>query len=135
MIGSSYVKIIAGKSDLVAGVPLEYQNPTFERNDEVGLNYRFNEFLAAITLAQFEQVEKFVKIRRDIAKLYDEVFANTSFKPQTVPEEYVSSYFTYAVESPFSDLNEWLKFHNSHIDFRRVTKLPQEIFKYLRCFK
>ncbi len=114
--GMGFKNLSAGKSDLVAGVPLEYQNPTFERNDEVGLNYRFNEFLAAITLAQFERVEEFVKIRREIAKLYDEVFVNTSFKPQTVPEGYVSSYFTYAVESPFSDLNDWLKFHNSHID-------------------
>jgi perosamine synthetase len=114
--GMGFKNLSAGKSDLVAGVPLEYQNPTFERNDEVGLNYRFNEFLAAITLAQFERVEEFVKIRREIAKLYDEIFINTSFKPQTVPEGYVSSYFTYAVESPFSDLNDWLKFHNSHID-------------------
>lgn len=114
--GMGFKNLSAGKSDLVAGVPLEYQNPIFERNDEVGLNYRFNEFLAAIMLAQFERVEEFVKIRRDIAELYDGVFSNTPFKPQTIPEGYVSSYFTYAVESPFSDLNDWLRFHNYHID-------------------
>ncbi len=114
--GMGFKNLSASRSDLVAGVPLKYQNPTFERNDEVGLNYRFNEFLAAITLAQFERVEESVKIRREVAKLYDEIFVNTSFKPQSVPDGYVSSYFTYAVESPFSDLNDWLKFHDLHID-------------------
>lgn len=113
--GMGFKNLTAKKSDLVGGVPLEYQSPIYERNDEVGLNYRFTEFLAAITLAQFERVEEFVKIRRDIAKLYDNVFENTQFKPQFVPEGYVSSYFTYAVESPYQKLEEWKKFHDFHI--------------------
>ena len=113
--GMGFKNLSSKKSDLVAGVPLEYQNPTYERNDELGLNYRFNEFLAAIALAQFEIVDKRVKLRRDIAKLYDAVFENTSFKTQHIPKGYVSSYFTYAVESPFTELNDWNKFHESHI--------------------
>ncbi len=113
--GMGFKNLSSKKSDLVAGVPLEYQTPTYERNDELGLNYRFNEFLAAIALAQFEIVDERVKLRRDIAKLYDAVFENTSFKIQHIPNGYVSSYFTYAVESPFSQLNDWNKFHQSHI--------------------
>ena len=113
--GMGFKNLSASHSDLVAGVPLEYQSPIYERNDAVGLNYRFTEFLAAITLAQFERVEELVKIRRDIAKLYDGIFNNSQFLPQLVPDGYVSSYFTYAVESPFADLQKWKKFHDSHI--------------------
>jgi len=113
--GMGFKNLSAKKSDLVAGVPLEYQNPTYERNDELGLNYRFNEFLGAIALAQFELADERVKIRRDIAKLYDDIFKNTAFKIQYVPDGYKSSYFTYAVESPFTKLEEWEKFHQDHI--------------------
>lgn len=113
--GMGFKNLTATKSDLVSGVPLEYQIPNYERNDAVGLNYRFNEFLAAITLAQFERVDELVKIRRDIAKLYDKIFVDTEFKPQIVPDGYTSSYFTYAVESPFTDINDWKKFHDTHI--------------------
>ena len=40
--GMGFKNLSAKKSDLVAGVPLEYQTPNYERNDAVGLNYRFN---------------------------------------------------------------------------------------------
>jgi perosamine synthetase len=114
--GMGFKNLSARKSDLVAGVPLEYQTPSYERNDAVGLNYRFNEFLAAIALAQFEIADQRVKLRRDIARLYTEIFSNTNFKMQKIPEGYVSSYFTYAVESPFEKITEWGDFHKYHIN-------------------
>ena len=114
--GMGFKNLSARKSDLVAGVPLEYQTPNYERNDAVGLNYRFNEFLAAIALAQFEIADQRVKLRRDIARLYTEIFSNTNFKMQKIPEGYVSSYFTYAVESPFEKITEWSDFHKYHIN-------------------
>ena len=113
--GMGFKNLTARKSDLVAGVPLGYQTPTYERNDELGLNYRFNEFLAAIALAQFEIADERVKLRRDIAKLYTEIFNDTGFEIQKVPDGYVSSYFTYAVESPFDKINRWKDFHQHHI--------------------
>ena len=114
--GMGFKNLSAKKSDLVAGVPLEYQTPNYERNDEVGLNYRFNEFLAAIALAQFEIADERVKLRRDIAKIYTEVFNDTEFKIQKIPDGYVSSYFTYAVESPFEKIDDWKSFHDHHIN-------------------
>ena len=114
--GMGFKNLSAKKSDLVAGVPLEYQTPNYERNDAVGLNYRFNEFLAAIALAQFEIADKRVELRRSIAKLYTEIFSNTDFKIQKIPEGYISSFFTYAVESPFEKINEWKNFHDYHIN-------------------
>ena len=140
--GMGFKNLTAKKSDLVVGVPLEYQTPNYERNDAVGLNYRFNEFLAAITLAQFERVEELVKIRRDIAKFYDNVFKNTDFKPQVVPDGYVSSYFTYAIESPFYEINDWKRFHDTHVqnggdDFYAAMILAYEepIMKKLGYYK
>ena len=35
---------------------------------------------------------------------------------QKIPEGYVSSYFTYAVESQFEKINEWSDFHKHHIN-------------------
>ena len=79
------------------------------------MNYRISEFCAAIALAQFEKVDEKVNIRRDIAKLYDNVFKKyENFIPQEVPEGYVHSYFTYSVKSPFKKLEDWKKFYKFH---------------------
>ena len=80
--GMGFKNLSAKKSDLVAGVPLEYQTPNYERNDAVGLNYRFNEFLAAIALAQFEIADQRVELRRSIAKLYTDCLLYTSPSPR-----------------------------------------------------
>ena len=42
----------------------ERQNPNYKRFDEIGFNYRMNEFSAAIALAQCERVNYFIKNRR-----------------------------------------------------------------------
>ena len=81
----------------------------------MGLNYRISEFCAAVALAQFERVEEKVKLRRDIANLYNKLFSRyTQFKPQENPKGYVHSYFTYAVKSPFKNLKEWKNFYKYH---------------------
>ena len=92
--GMGFKNLTAGKSKNSATIPLEFQNPEFKRNDALGLNYRYNEFSAAVTLAQFERVEELTKIRRDVAKIYNKLFVDSEFVPQTIPNEYVSSYFT-----------------------------------------
>ncbi len=113
--GMGFRKLTADKSKMVAITPRDFQNPNYKRHDTLGLNYRFNEFCAAVVLAQFERVNELVKIRRDIAKLYDEIFKDTEFLPQTVPNGYISSYFTYAVKSPFRNIKAWKKFYNVHL--------------------
>ena len=56
-----------------------------------------------------------MKLRRDIANLYRELFFKfTQFEPQENPVSYVHSYFTYAVKSPFNNLKEWKNFYNYH---------------------
>ena len=111
--GMGFKNLTADKSKNSATIPLEFQNPEFKRNDALGLNYRYNEFSAAVTLAQFERVEELTKIRRDVAKIYNKLFVDSEFLPQTIPNEYVSSYFTYAVKTPIKDSDEWKRFHDS----------------------
>ena len=106
----------ADKSKMAAVIPLEFQSPDFKRHDALGLNYRISEFCAAIALAQFEKVDQKVKLRRDIAKLYLNIFKKfPQFEPQHVPRSYKHSYFTFSVKSPFSKLKDWKKFYNFHL--------------------
>ena len=114
--GGGFKNLTADKSKLVAKIPLEFQSPDYKRHDYLGLNYRISEFCAAVALAQFELVEEKVKIRRDIAKIYSELFSEfPEFEPQEVPTGYVHSYFTYSVKSPFKNLEDWKKFYTNHV--------------------
>jgi len=112
--GMGFKTLKAKKGDLSAVTPLSYQHPNYKRHDCLGLNYRLPEFCAAVALAQMERVKEIVKIRRDIAKLYNDIFKNTSFEPQRIPTDCVSSYFTYSVKSPFN-IKEWEEFYKLHI--------------------
>ena len=114
--GGGFKNLTADKSKLAAKIPLEFQSPDYKRHDYLGLNYRISEFCAAVALAQFELVEEKVKIRRDIAKIYSELFSEfPEFEPQEVPTGYVHSYFTYSVKSPFKNLEDWKKFYTNHV--------------------
>ncbi len=114
--GGGFKNLTADKSKLTAKIPLEFQSPDYKRHDYLGLNYRISEFCAAVALAQFELVEEKVKIRRDIAKIYSELFSEfPEFEPQEVPTGYVHSYFTYSVKSPFKNLEDWKKFYTNHV--------------------
>lgn len=113
--GMGFKNLTAGKSKMVAITPKDFQNPEYLRHDSLGLNYRFNEFCGAVTLAQFERVDELIKLRRDVAKLYDKVFKGSKFVSQTVPDGYASSYFTYAVKSPFTNAKDWKEFYEAHL--------------------
>jgi|TARA_Y100000294_G_scaffold1051_1_gene1260 perosamine synthetase len=114
--GGGFKNLTADKSKLTAKIPLEFQSPDYKRHDYLGLNYRISEFCAAVALAQFELVEEKVKIRRDIAKIYSELFSEfPEFEPQEVPTGYVHSYFTYSVKSPFKNLEDWKNFYTNHV--------------------
>ena len=75
-----------------------FQDPDYKRHDELGWNYRLNEFSAAIALAQLERGEELVKLRIKSAKLFKDVMAETDFLiPQRVSEGYTHSYYTLGV--------------------------------------
>lgn len=115
--GGGFKNLTADKSKLAAVIPAEFQSPDYKRHDGIGLNYRISEFCAAVALAQFEQVEEKVKLRRDIAEIYFHAFKNfDNFEPQNVPNDYKHSYFTFSVKSPFKQLEKWKSFYNHHVE-------------------
>tara|TARA_B100001250_G_scaffold413855_1_gene449486 strand:+ start:4035 stop:5189 length:1155 start_codon:yes stop_codon:yes gene_type:complete len=112
--GLGFMNLTSGKSKMIAITPQDFQRPDFLRHDRIGLNYRYTEFCAAVALAQFERVEEIVRLRQEVALLYDDVFHETNFEPQTVRKGYSHSYFSYGVKSPYEDKDQWLDFYNFH---------------------
>jgi len=113
--GMGFKNLTAGKSKMVAITPKDFQRPDYVRHDRLGLNYRYNEFCAAIAVAQLERLDMLVELRQQIGKLYDKAFEGTDFEPQVVPSDRTHSYFTYAVKSPFIETNDWIEFYNKHL--------------------
>jgi len=111
--GMGFKNLKADTNEMSATTPLSFQDPHYKRNDSLGLNYRLPEFCAAVALAQFERVEEKVKLRRDIAELYDNIFNKYKdiFEPQKIPGYSKSSYFTYPVKTDFTR-KEWMQFHD-----------------------
>ena len=112
--GLGFKNLTAGKSKMVAITPKDFQRPDYTRHDSLGLNYRYNEFCAAVALAQLERLDEIVALRQRIALEYDDIFAGTPFEPQTVPSGYTHSYFSYCVKSPYRETKDWLDFYNRH---------------------
>ena len=96
-----------------------FQNPNYKRHDELGWNYRLNEFSAAIALAQLERGEELVDMRIKSAKLFMDVMADTDiFVPQKIPEGYTHSYYTIGVlyKGEESRGVSWSEFRKAYVE-------------------
>jgi perosamine synthetase len=95
-IGYKNLKADAGRMSIL---PSEFQDPMYERFDTLGLNYRMPELCAAVGLAQFERVQELVARRQEIATIYRKAIEGCFWMtPQTVPDGYEHTYYTYAVQ-------------------------------------
>jgi len=96
-----------------------FQNPDYKRHDELGWNYRLNEFSAAIALAQLERGEELVNMRIKSARLFIDVMADTDYLiPQKVPEGYTNSYYTLGVlyKGEESIGVSWSEFRKAYVE-------------------
>ena len=96
-----------------------FQNPDYKRHDELGWNYRLNEFSAAIALAQLEIGEELVNMRIKSAKLFMDVMSETDFLiPQKAPEGYTHSYYTLGVlyKGEESMGVSWSEFRKAYVE-------------------
>ena len=128
-IGYKHMTAEAGRTSLAMST---VQDPSYERFDTVGLNYRMTEISAAIGLAQFERIESMVLRRRAVAKMFDEAVGDcTWLVRQEIPEGYVHSYYTYAVR--YSGDKKvgvsWKDFYNKYVEmggdgFYGACKIP-----------
>jgi aminotransferase in exopolysaccharide biosynthesis len=111
--------------------PFEYVH------DEVGYNYRLPNINAALLVAQLEQIDKFLKSKRDLATKYKEFFLENNINFITESKDSRSNYWLQAVL--LNDLNqrdEFLEFTNKNgVMTRPIWKLMNELKMYKDCQK
>lgn len=77
----------------------ERQDPSYQRHDRLGYNFRMSSVQAALGLAQLQRLDHLVGARRYIAQQYEAVIRESKCKwliPPYVPLGTTHSYFTYA---------------------------------------
>lgn len=91
-----YAGVSAGKGKITKD---DIQDPAYERHCSMGWNYRMPELCSAVVLAQLEHADELVQRRIDVANLFRQKMESVDWlKPQVVPEGYVNSYWTLAVQ-------------------------------------
>jgi len=85
----------AGRTSLSSEV---YQDPSYERFDTIGFNYRMNAITAACGLAQLNILDELVDLRQRIGKRFLSAIKNCSWLiPQRVAPNLTHTYFTFGV--------------------------------------
>lgn len=93
-----------------------WQNPNFERHDQIGYNYRLSEINSAIALAQLERINDIVEMRIKSAQIFLDVIKECDYLiPQFTPSNRTNSYWALAViyKGPIS----WYDFRKKYIEF------------------
>ena len=110
-LGASYGQIKLNQS--------VYQDPHYKRHDEIGWNYRMPEFNAAIALAQLEDLEQKVELRKKVAGMFISAVSDCEYlTPQLTPKGYEHSYFTLGIL--FDGENQgisWKEFREKYVSF------------------
>lgn len=76
-----------------------WQNPNYERHDEIGWNYRLPEINSAIAYAQYERLEEIVDLRKESAKIFREVIKDCDYLvPQKELSDRDNSYWALGVK-------------------------------------
>ncbi len=115
-IGYKHMSADAGRTSLALS---SVQDPDYERFDTIGLNYRMSEACAAIGLGQFERIEKIIERRQESAQLFSDAIDGCGWMVQQyVPEGYVNSYYTFAVDYKGEDNIgvSWKEFYASYVE-------------------
>lgn len=111
-----YAGVSAGKGKITKD---DIQDPKYERHVTLGFNYRLSELCAAVALAQVERLEQLVQRRVQVAKLYAQAVAGCQWlKPQTVPDGYKHSYWTYVLKLENEGMGfDWYQFRKKYMEF------------------
>ena len=85
----------------------KYDGPWYYEMNDLGFNYRITDFQCALGLSQLKKLNKFIKKRKEIAKIYDSQFKNSSF--YTIPnvsKECSHSYHLYPLQIDFNNMKQ-----------------------------
>lgn len=92
-----------------------YQDPDYERHDELGWNYRMSEFQAAVALAQLERLNEIVFWRiKSATKLRSLLDKSEYFKVQLHSNEH--TYYTLGAVYNHPTV-EWKEFRRRYVEF------------------
>ncbi len=94
-----------------------FQNPSYSRHDDIGLNYRMPEVAAAIGLAQLERIEYFISKRIESAAAHRRAIEKCDWLiEQMTPNNYRHTQWTFVVKIKRDDIN-WLEFKKRFEEF------------------
>lgn len=104
-IGYKHMTAEAGRTSLDASV---YQNPSYERFDTIGLNYRMSHAQAEIGLEKLKTIDSVIEQRREIGYLWQFAFGE-SCQPHTYDAH--NTFYTAA----FPYMGDWVKLYDQFI--------------------
>jgi len=77
--------------------------PWYYQQVELGFNYRMTDLQAALGLSQLARIDEFIEKRNELAKTYNEAFANTAITSLISANDCHSSYHLYLILLPEAD--------------------------------
>ena len=97
----------------------QFQDPEWERFDSIGYNYRLGELAAAVALAQAEQLEMYIGLRRAMGEAYRRVLSKSKLlRPQVQPEGFYYTYYTFSAKFCGEDQRiSWYDFREKHMEY------------------
>lgn len=106
-------------------------------HDEIGYNYRLPNINAALLVAQMENLDKFLKNKRELAHIYKEFFSNLDIKFITEPKNADSNYWLQAILlNDIVQRDTFLEFSNKNgVMTRPIWRLMSELEMYKDCQK
>ena len=95
------------------------QNPDWERFESVGFNYRMGQLAAAVALAQMEQNDYFIGLRRESGLAYTKAILNSDLlTAQHVNKGYTNTYYTFSARFNGDQHNlKWEDFRKKFMEF------------------
>lgn len=92
----------------------DIQDPNYNRHVSVGYNYRMSELQSAVILGQLERIQELVKIRIEVAKLFDDAIRGSNVvRKQFTPDYCVNSYWSYSLVLNTDDPRiDWYRFRD-----------------------
>ena len=99
---------------------------------ELGYNYRLTDMQAALATSQLQRADTMLDHRREIAKRYDEAFANTSIKTIVPPANVSHAYHLYVVQ--LDDRKGVYDFLRTRNIMAQVHYIPVHLMPYYRQF-